>query len=97
MSVVMPNGTYVTASRCQHPELFYALRGGGGGVFGVATSVTFSTVPKLTLQVAYIRFVSLSTDSARQFMSIIISQSLKWADEGWGGYIEVRPSLSVVC
>lgn len=29
MDVVMPNGTYVTASRCQHPDLFYALRGGG--------------------------------------------------------------------
>ena len=60
-------------------------------------------MPKLTLQVACassnfatsadradIRFVSLDTNSARKFMQIIIANSLKWASEGWGGYIEVR-------
>ncbi|KAF9886719.1 hypothetical protein FE257_011096 [Aspergillus nanangensis] len=32
---VLPNGTYITTSRCQNKDLFFALRGGGGGTFGV--------------------------------------------------------------
>eukprot|EP00729_Bicosta_minor_P010062 gene10062-29166_t len=33
--VVLANGTLVTANKCQHPDLFWSLRGGGGGNVGV--------------------------------------------------------------
>ncbi|MGO9384477.1 MAG: BBE domain-containing protein, partial [Mycobacterium sp.] len=36
-------GDVVTASANDHPDLFWALRGGGGGNFGVTTSMTFAT------------------------------------------------------
>jgi len=42
-SVVLPNGQAVTASASSNPDLFWALRGGGGGNFGVTTSLTFAT------------------------------------------------------
>lgn len=44
-TVVLPGGTAVTASANEHPDLYWALRGGGGGNFGVTTALTFATFP----------------------------------------------------
>ena len=41
--VVLADGSVVTCDASQHADLFWALRGGGGGNFGVVTSLTFDT------------------------------------------------------
>lgn len=44
IKVVLVNGTYVTANRYKNTDLFFALRGGGGGTFGVVTEVTSKAI-----------------------------------------------------
>lgn len=43
--VVLPSGHFVTASETTHPDLFWALRGGGGGTYGIVTSVITKAHP----------------------------------------------------
>ena len=41
--VVTADGMTRIVNRCRHPDLFWALKGGGGGTFGVVTRLTLAT------------------------------------------------------
>ena len=41
--VVTADGEVRVVNECSEPDLFFALKGGGGGTFGVVTRVTLAT------------------------------------------------------
>ncbi|KEZ41909.1 hypothetical protein SAPIO_CDS6605 [Scedosporium apiospermum] len=45
-TIVTVDGKVITANACNNPELFYAIRGGGGGTYGIVTSVTMKAHPE---------------------------------------------------
>ncbi|HEU5002697.1 MAG TPA: FAD-binding oxidoreductase [Actinomycetota bacterium] len=55
-TVVTPDGAVRTASAASEPDLFWALRGGGGGNGGIVTSFSFSTLPAPQLAVFAARY-----------------------------------------
>jgi FAD/FMN-containing dehydrogenase len=50
--VVDPFGDFVTANSTSNQDLFWALRGGGGGTFGVVTSVTIKVYKDMPVAAA---------------------------------------------
>jgi FAD/FMN-containing dehydrogenase len=54
--VVLPSGEVITASADEHAEVFWALRGGGGGAVGVVASLTFRTFPTAERDVVTVEF-----------------------------------------
>jgi len=49
MTIVLANGRTVTANAFQNADLFWALRGGGGGTYGVVTHMTYLAHPEPTI------------------------------------------------
>ena len=49
-------GQAVTVSAAENPDLFWALRGGGGGNFGVTTLMTFATFPTADVDVVNLNY-----------------------------------------
>ncbi|RAH51239.1 FAD-binding domain-containing protein [Aspergillus brunneoviolaceus CBS 621.78] len=58
VGMVTAAGAYVIANAYQNQDLFQAVRGGGGGTFGIITSVTFRVFPDVPLEVARLTAVA---------------------------------------
>lgn len=47
--VVLASGEIVNASPCENADIFFAIRGGGGGTYGVITQITVKTYPTVNV------------------------------------------------
>ncbi|KAI0356918.1 FAD-binding domain-containing protein [Trametes cingulata] len=92
--VVTPDGQHRFANKCQNSDLFFALRGGGGGTFGVVLRVTMKALPQLRTPVIRTGFSSPpSIEVKRKYVEFLIDRALPLASKGWGGYI--KPDLGM--
>ncbi|KAJ7613764.1 FAD-binding domain-containing protein [Mycena polygramma] len=98
--IVTPDGVYRTANEYQNQDLFWALRGGGGGAFGVVLESTILVTPQVTLQVISVEF-NCTEQTANDFLKIVVDNGVAWSEAGWGGhyypnsFISVNPLLTL--
>ncbi|KAJ3515510.1 hypothetical protein NLJ89_g1713 [Agrocybe chaxingu] len=84
--VVTPDGVYRTANAYQNSDLFFALRGGGGGTFGIVMEATILATPARSYQIASITW-PINDDNLRQIMTLFVDNATTLATQGWGGYL----------
>jgi FAD/FMN-containing dehydrogenase len=91
--IVTADGVARLANMCTNPDLFWALKGGGGGSFGVVTRLTLKT-HELPASFGAVRAtIHAASDAAflrllRRFVSFYADDLL---DPHWGEIVTVRP------
>ena len=86
--VVLADGSIVTASPCQNPDLYFAIRGGGGGSYGVAVSMTVKAYPSKPVVAQSLTIMPLGNDT--ETLLDVITQLWtdypRLMDAGFSGY-----------
>ncbi|KAJ7618051.1 hypothetical protein FB45DRAFT_933192 [Roridomyces roridus] len=91
IKLVTPDGKLRIANSCQNEDLFWALRGGGGGTFGVVLESTHQVEPRMPIQVINMTF-SPTSSNLPEYFSILVNNSVRWGTEGWGGHVNRQPA-----
>ncbi|KAI1332880.1 hypothetical protein F5Y16DRAFT_394190 [Xylariaceae sp. FL0255] len=88
-NIVTPDGVLRIVNECQNQDLYWALKGGGGGTFGVVMSVVHRVEPKLPIAVAHITLPSnITADTSLEWIELVARESLTWGKSGWGGHVQ---------
>ncbi|KAG7095768.1 hypothetical protein E1B28_006473 [Marasmius oreades] len=85
-TAVVASGEHLIANAHTNTDLFWALRGGGGGTYGVVTSVTYLTHDPAPVVGLFISSNFSSTEVARSVLSEYFKLQPTLADARWGGY-----------
>jgi FAD/FMN-containing dehydrogenase len=90
-------GEFITANSVTNTDLFWALRGGGGGSFGIVTSVTVKAYKDLPVTTASWTLDSTKIGGKDKLYAVAkfyIDNSLKYADDGATySYWNLAPSV----
>jgi FAD/FMN-containing dehydrogenase len=92
MEVVSADGAIVVANAHRNADLFWALRGGGGGTYGVVSRVTYRTHPMPDSMSALLgRVRALSPSAYRQLLRAAMGIMPDLATQRWGEGITLMP------
>lgn len=87
--VILADGRRERANECQNADLFWALRGGGGGTFAAVLSVVLRTYPSPSV---VFNFQQIHTSNESEYAAMIhrFARFLsKLDDDGWSGYFYI--------
>jgi FAD/FMN-containing dehydrogenase len=92
VEVVTADGRLLVANACQHQDLFWALRGGGGGTFGIVTRMTMRTHPLPSSLGFVIGGVEAKSDAAFRALleRFIAFYRERLGNEAWGEQLRVE-------
>lgn len=86
VEIVTADGKITKASECSNPELFWAVRGGGGGTWGVVTQVTYQTRPETQIYSASVSFsMDINNITFLDMLTLWIKTAPILGDLGVGG------------
>ncbi|VDB91853.1 unnamed protein product [Peniophora sp. CBMAI 1063] len=91
-NIVTANGTLVTANEVSHPDLFWAVRGGGGGSWGVIVNATFPTFPLFNSTIHQVTLIANSTELSGSMMATHARHIFDWDDIRAGAYFYMEAS-----
>jgi FAD/FMN-containing dehydrogenase len=88
VTLVTPSGDIVTANSCQHDDLFWAIRGGGGSTFGVILEVVMKAYPSPKTDLYVIQAEFTSPDALENWRNIayLHSKMPRLKEGGLQGY-----------
>ncbi|KAI6019152.1 hypothetical protein EDC04DRAFT_3118453 [Pisolithus marmoratus] len=86
ITVVTSTGAYLTVNSYQNPDLFWALRGGGGGTYGIVTSVTYRTYQQLPVTMYFVQANVTNATVMKEVIGGMLRLQPNLTDDGWGGY-----------
>jgi FAD/FMN-containing dehydrogenase len=96
--VVTADGQIRTANACTNPDLFWALKGGGGGSYGVVSKLTLRThdLPEF-FGAANFTVKAASDDSYRRLLREFVSfYQERLFNDHWGEQAHVNPDNTLV-
>lgn len=85
-TVVTASGRFLTVNSYKNSDLFWALRGGGGGTYAVVLSATYATHDPFPLVQVDFTASFTSPEIAKTVLTEYVRLHPSLADAGWGGY-----------
>ena len=87
--VVLASGELVTASPCENPDVFFAIRGGGPSTYGIVVSTVIKAHPTNKVAAQILGFAPLTANDSSAFMdalTIVHQNYPDLSDKGFSGY-----------
>ncbi|KAI6024238.1 hypothetical protein EDC04DRAFT_2934018 [Pisolithus marmoratus] len=86
ITVVTSTGDHLTVNNYQYPDLFWALRGGGGSTYGIITSVTYRTYQQLPVVMYFVQANATNGTVMKELIGGMLRLLPNLTDDGWAGY-----------
>ncbi|CAE6367063.1 unnamed protein product [Rhizoctonia solani] len=95
-TMVKPDGQIVKANKCQNQDLFWALRGGGSGTWGVTLDVTYKTYPRISANVVGMIVNTTNAGKLSELSEVFLQALPNITDQGLRGFGFWEPPTSLI-